>query len=166
MDKSYHKLNSKRHQYSRYAAPIIVLAVLSVSTIVPGSSGYASRDPYDSGYDHGCDDARISDSSDIYINQPEKGPSFHTDAFNRGYNEGFSSCSGGGDGGSGEDESNRNVDRSQQSSEGLGSRFCAALNRGDLVAAKGMLAILDYGTISAGARILCGIANLADFLEQ
>lgn len=33
---------------------------------------------YDSGYDHGCDDAGISNLGDRYINQPEKGPSFHT----------------------------------------------------------------------------------------
>jgi hypothetical protein len=35
--------------------------------------------PYASGYDHGCDDADISDRDNRYINQPEKGPSFHTD---------------------------------------------------------------------------------------
>jgi hypothetical protein len=45
--------------------------------------------PYDSGYDHGCDDAKISDLSDRYINQPEKGPSFHTDEFMNGYNDGY-----------------------------------------------------------------------------
>jgi hypothetical protein len=33
---------------------------------------YASS-PYDSGYNHGCNDARISDPDDRYINQPEKG---------------------------------------------------------------------------------------------
>lgn len=31
------------------------------------------KSPYESGYDHGCDDADISDSDDRYINQPEKG---------------------------------------------------------------------------------------------
>jgi hypothetical protein len=44
-------------------------------------SNASSRSPYDSGYDHGCDDAKISDPNDIYINQPEKGTSFHTDEF-------------------------------------------------------------------------------------
>src|SRR5215211_6341228 len=53
------------------------------------------KSSYESGYDHGCDDARISDPSDRYINQPEKGPSFHTEAFMRGYNAGFNDCSGG-----------------------------------------------------------------------
>jgi hypothetical protein len=35
--------------------------------------GYASKPPCDSGYDHGCDDAGISDSDDRYINQRGKG---------------------------------------------------------------------------------------------
>ena len=39
----------------------------------------------ESGYDHGCDDARISDPSDQYINQPEKGPAYHTPEFMDGY---------------------------------------------------------------------------------
>jgi hypothetical protein len=57
---------------------------------------YASgKSPYESGYDHGCDDAD-EDFDDRYINQPERGPSFHTDAFMRGYNAGFNDCSGGG----------------------------------------------------------------------
>lgn len=63
-----------------------------VSFTIPS---YASEDdPYDSGYDHGCDDAKIFDSSDRYINQPEKGPAFHTDRFMEGYNAGFSACAG------------------------------------------------------------------------
>jgi hypothetical protein len=49
--------------------------------------------PYESGYDHGCDDAGISDPSDRYINQPEKGPSYHTNEFMRGYNDGYDACS-------------------------------------------------------------------------
>lgn len=57
------------------------------------SNTVIAKSPYDSGYDHGCDDARISDSSDRYINQPEKGPSFHTSEFMNGYDSGFNSCS-------------------------------------------------------------------------
>ena len=44
---------------------------------------------YDSGYDHGWDDADISDPNDRYINQQERGPSFHTDEFMVGYNCGY-----------------------------------------------------------------------------
>jgi hypothetical protein len=48
---------------------------------------------YDSGYNHGCSDAKLSDPSERYINQPEKGPSFHSDAFMHGYESGLNSCS-------------------------------------------------------------------------
>jgi hypothetical protein len=50
--------------------------------------------PYDSGYDHGCGDARISDPDDRYINKDGKGPSNHTDEFMNGYNSGYNNCSG------------------------------------------------------------------------
>ena len=39
-------------------------------------------------------DAQISDSSERYINQPEKGPSFHTNEFMNSYHEGFNACLG------------------------------------------------------------------------
>jgi hypothetical protein len=32
----------------------------------------ASKSPYRSGYDHGCDDADISDPDGRYINQPKR----------------------------------------------------------------------------------------------
>jgi hypothetical protein len=78
---------------------MVILMVTAVSsTMVPQLpifQVYASNSAYDSGYDHGCDDAGISNPSDRYINQPEKGPSFHTGEFMQGYNAGFNSCSGG-----------------------------------------------------------------------
>jgi hypothetical protein len=56
---------------------LFVLIFLIASTLVSFIPyGYASI--YESGYDHGCDDAAISDPNDRYINQSEKGPSFHT----------------------------------------------------------------------------------------
>lgn len=55
----------------------------------------SSKSPYDSGCDHGCDDARISDSSEQYINQPEKGPDYHTSEFMDGYYGGLNSCNSG-----------------------------------------------------------------------
>jgi hypothetical protein len=54
-----------------------------------------NKSPYDSSYDHGCEGADISDPNDRYINQLERGPSFHTDEFMRGYNSGYNACSGG-----------------------------------------------------------------------
>lgn len=47
---------------------------------------------YNSGYAHGCSDAKISDTSKRYISQPEKGPNFHTSEFMRGYDNGFEVC--------------------------------------------------------------------------
>ncbi|MGC1131455.1 MAG: hypothetical protein WA941_01425 [Nitrososphaeraceae archaeon] len=64
---------------SRIYLLLLVITPISMLTFIPLS--YASQnDPYESGYDHGCDDAGISDSSESYINQPGKGPSFHTDS--------------------------------------------------------------------------------------
>lgn len=60
--------------------------------LIPYSNA-SSKSPYDSGYDHGCDDAKISDPNDRYINQPEKGPSFHANEFMKGYNDGYNVCS-------------------------------------------------------------------------
>jgi len=61
--------------------------------VISASMTNASSDPYDSGYGHGCNDAGISDPSDKYINQPEKGPSFHTGTFMQGYYDGYDACS-------------------------------------------------------------------------
>ncbi len=76
---------------SFYYVTIGIFTILLISN--PGFASASSKGPYDSGYDHGCDDARISDSSDRYINQPEKGPSYHTSEFMNGYDAGFGSCS-------------------------------------------------------------------------
>ena len=74
----------------------------------------SSNSPYESGRDHGCDDAEISDVDDRYINQPEKGPSFHTNEFMRGYNAGYDDCSGDGSGaGRGSGSNNGNNDRGE-----------------------------------------------------
>jgi hypothetical protein len=55
----------------------------------------SNESPYNSEYDHGCDDAAISDPSKRYINQPEKGSSFHTEEFMSGYYNEFNACSDG-----------------------------------------------------------------------
>ncbi len=79
---------------SRYKAPITVafiICTLTLLTPLPSIQVFASS-PFASGFDHGCDDAGISDSSDRYINQDEKGPSYHTSEFMDGYYEGFEAC--------------------------------------------------------------------------
>lgn len=79
----------KFHYVRFFFAPVFLFSYLIA---LSGSTTYASSDPYDSGYDHGCDDARILVPSDRYINQPEKGPSFHTDVFMQGYYDGYDAC--------------------------------------------------------------------------
>jgi hypothetical protein len=59
----------------------------------PSSAPVYAASPYESGYDHGCDDAKIPDYSDRYINQPGKGSSSHTDEFMQGYYSGNGDCS-------------------------------------------------------------------------
>ena len=68
--------------------PIILVAIL----IQLGQYTYAISG-YDSGYNHGCDDAKVADPSERYINQPGKGANFHSDPFMQGYKSGFNSCS-------------------------------------------------------------------------
>ena len=92
MRNSCYRLYSNKFSYIIFGSTVFIFLILSVTT---GSSGYASNDVYDSGYDHGCSDAEISNPNDRYLNQPEKGPSFHTDTFVLGYNDGFDACSKG-----------------------------------------------------------------------
>jgi hypothetical protein len=73
-------------------AALIIVAAASLGII---QSAMATKGtPYDAGYDHGCSDAKLPFSA-RYINEPDKGPSFHTQEFMSGYNAGFSACSGG-----------------------------------------------------------------------
>jgi hypothetical protein len=79
---------------SQYAIVAVMIVLIAIATLAFVTNVFATKDPYDSGYDHGCDDATISDPDDYYINQDGKGPSNHTDEFMNGYNDGYSSCSG------------------------------------------------------------------------
>ena len=80
---------------------MIVLMLSMMIVLMLGVQIHATNDnsitttksPFDSGYDHGCSDVKISDFSDRYINQPGKGPSFHTEEFMRGYDAGYNACS-------------------------------------------------------------------------
>ena len=100
-----------------------------IASIASIPSAFASNNAYDSGYNHGCDDADISDPDDRYINQPERGPSFHTGAFMDGYNAGFDSCSSSNDGDI-DDNDNENGnddndnDGGSSSNGGLVNRVC------------------------------------------
>ncbi|MGH9952794.1 MAG: hypothetical protein ACRD5J_14310 [Nitrososphaeraceae archaeon] len=100
---------------------LVLLVLLLVTVVGSGMSMqqvFASESsPYDSGYDHGCDDAGLSES-DKYINEPEKGPSFHTDEFRDGYYAGLNSCSSSSErGGGGNGEEDTQGDSPSQSSQ-------------------------------------------------
>lgn len=113
----------------------------AIFAIVGGpAAAYASeQSPYDSGYNHGCDDAGLS-PSDRYVNEEGKGPSQHTGQFMNGYNAGFSNCGGGSGGG--------------ESREGLTSKLCNLIdnNRG---AATAIARALGYPGLDEAALALC-----------
>lgn len=94
MENSFHNLWHKK--YSKVKGSVLFMTLTTLCLMIYGSVSYtyASSDAYDSGRDHGCDDAGISNPSDRYINQAEMGPSFHTAAFMDGYHAGFRECSG------------------------------------------------------------------------
>ncbi len=65
-----------------------IICTLTVLSPLSSTQVYAAS-PYDSGYSHGYDDAQLFDPSEHYINQPGKGPEFHTDEFMDGYHAGY-----------------------------------------------------------------------------
>src|ERR671932_553378 len=84
-------------------ASLIVISAVSLGIF---HNAMAKETPYQAGYNHGCDDAKISNADARYINQPDKGPSNHTPEFMSGYNTGFSACSDGGSPSSGGNSDN------------------------------------------------------------
>ena len=65
--------------YKAVVCVLLIIVAISMFTIVTFSSaGFATTESYDLGNYVGCNDAKIADPSDRYINQPGKGPSFHT----------------------------------------------------------------------------------------
>ena len=72
---------------------IYYLPVLAIILLLMGLNPvYAMIKPYDSGFNHGCSDSHIENANDRYINQPGKGPSYHTEQFMEGYKDGFKEC--------------------------------------------------------------------------
>ncbi|WP_458743258.1 hypothetical protein [Candidatus Nitrosocosmicus sp. T] len=130
----------------------------------------SSKSPYDSGYDHGCDDAGISDSSEQYINQPEKGPVYHTSEFMDGYYSGLNSCS------SSSNNFDNNFDTTQQDNGGYESSQSSSNSRSqpncDEAGLVGGLmggaagAALGGGIGGAGAGYTFGSKALKDICES
>jgi hypothetical protein len=74
----------------------IILTVMMVTGGV-GSVQAEKKSAYDSGFDHGCSDAQISNPANWYINGVNSkgestGKDHHTAAFNTGYDAGFKEC--------------------------------------------------------------------------
>jgi hypothetical protein len=51
-----------------------------------------NQNRFQSGYDHGCSDGLKPIYHQRYLNQPQKGPEFHTVDFMKGYMQGFAEC--------------------------------------------------------------------------
>ena len=149
---------------------IVVLLLVTITSIVVLNQSvntitvYAKSSPYKSGYNHGCDDAGISDSGDRYINNPKKGPA-HTQEFMSGYHEGFMSC-GSQDKGNGNFGGNANGGTLDASTmKGYVKDFCAAQNRGDYADAEDLLALLPLpyaGSAPAAVKVFCKGTNFLD----
>src|SRR5829696_6759971 len=92
-------LRDSRSLGNWFAFPKFSLLLFMTIVLSLGVQAYAVntltiiKSPFESGYGHGCNDAGITDLSDRYINQPGKGPSFHTEEFMRGYDTGYNACS-------------------------------------------------------------------------
>jgi hypothetical protein len=80
---------------ARPAIPIMIsitMIMLAVSFVMPSNTIAKKETLYQAGYDHGCSDAKLT-LLKRYINQPGKGPTFHTQEFMSGYNAGLGACS-------------------------------------------------------------------------
>ena len=135
-----------------YFGSAVILAVM-IASIASIPSAFASNDAYDSGRDHGCDDAKISDPDDRYINQPEKGPSFHTGAFMDGYHAGFDSCSGNGDDNDDNDNDNDNGGSDNNGDSDILGDICRQLKTNP-EAALALATGLGYPSLAAIAPFL------------
>jgi hypothetical protein len=74
---------------------LMIADIILAASQTPSAFGSSSSSPtsqYDSGFEHGCDDAMIPELLDRYINQPGNGPSDQTDEFMREYDAGFNVC--------------------------------------------------------------------------
>ncbi len=85
---------SLQYRTTKHNFAVLFYMIFSYLLLSASVTHVSAKSPFDSGYDHGCDDAQISDPSEQYINQPEKGPSYHTSEFMGGYYAGVDACSG------------------------------------------------------------------------
>jgi hypothetical protein len=69
----------------------VALVITAAVSFLGIQSALAKGTPFDAGYSHGCSDANKPESAK-YINKPDKGQSFHTEEFMRGYKDGIRAC--------------------------------------------------------------------------
>jgi hypothetical protein len=74
-----------------YGLVIMTTAYVGITQSAMAKKGDAGS--FKVGYDHGCSDAILPVSA-RYIEQPGKGPQFHSGVFMDGYHAGFAACSG------------------------------------------------------------------------
>jgi len=162
-------LNFSVKSRSREAFVPIFLTFVLILLVSHQGAFASSKSPYESGYDHGCDDAGISNPSDRYINQPEKGPSFHTSEFMNGYDAGFNSCGSSGnyyEPNQSNNERYSTLNENPENKQDMITSFCSALQRGDLRAAQVFVSLLDGGSLAMAAEAFCAGWNLGPILES
>ena len=154
---------------NKYKVSLMVAFLICTLTLLsPLSSVQGSKaSPYDSGYDHGCDDASISDPSSKYINQDEKGPSYHTGEFMSGYYAGVNACSGSS---SYESEPRTSQQPFQNDNSSPSTfdlvQFCNEVKNGDYIAAEGILHLAGLSAIDAGVRGGCQVVDFLEWLDM
>jgi hypothetical protein len=68
------------------------LVFFSIHLLISLDGQAHAQNQYGSGYDHGCEDAKITDSPQQYIKQPERDPSLYSREFIEGYVDGYYEC--------------------------------------------------------------------------
>lgn len=86
-------------------AIVPTVTFLFLLMFTPGAMQVLAVTPFDTGYDHECSDAKLSDSLDKYASQPQNDKSPDSLEFMHEYNAGFGACSNQDDGGDGNSES-------------------------------------------------------------
>jgi hypothetical protein len=74
-------------------AALVIMPAASLGIIQSVMAKKGDSGSYDAGYEHGCSDSE-KPIGDSYIDKPGKGPAFHSDVFNNGYNAGVRDCMG------------------------------------------------------------------------
>ncbi|HZI71652.1 MAG TPA: hypothetical protein VFD60_10890 [Nitrososphaeraceae archaeon] len=80
----------KNKQITLVAVLSVLLAFYALLIPIEQKAAAVFVFPYDSGYIHGCNDAKIGGHP--YLNSPGHGPTFHSASFIQGYSDGYNVC--------------------------------------------------------------------------